>query len=264
QTRQDYRNQLATVERQLQQEQQAQQALNNVKETVQLAEARQKIAQSLANWQLARATWQVVIMRLQEISPDTLAARDARQLLTLYQPQLAAVHERVEQEQTANQRLEQATRQAARATAAESQFDWQQAVAEWDVALNYANEVPVDTSSRPQAEALITTYKSSREQASERQQITERVSTDLNKACTGELQFCRLMSVDSVIRVRLDSAYVDAIAAARSSGNRDLQAVVAQHQLNLRRSLVDLASRFDLAVEVYDPSGTLLERHQPQ
>jgi hypothetical protein len=70
--------------------------------------------------------------------------------------------------------------------------------------------------------------------------------------------------VNGAIQVRLSSVYVQAIAAARTSGNANLQNTFYQHQLLLKQNLESLATKYHLPVEVYDPSNALLARHLPQ
>lgn len=260
---QDYRTQLFQVEQQLAIERQAQQMLENAQQTIQLAEARQRIARSLENWQLVRATWQVVLLRLEEIPAQTLAIREAERLQAAYQPRLESVMRRVEQEQTAAQLLTQATQQADQAETAADRHDWLQALTRWDQAILYIQDVPSGTSAQEDAETLMSTYQVARAEAQQKLQATEQVELELAKICRGEIQVCQLISVASSIRIQLGERYVEAIAAARDSGNPDLQALVTEHQLNLRQVLERLAQQFQLPVEVYDPANVLLDRHTP-
>jgi hypothetical protein len=259
-----YRAALATVERQLQREQQAQAALDNAQQTVKLAETRQAIARSLENWQLVRATWQVVMMRLEDIPSNTLAVEEASQLREEYQPKLDAANQQVDAEQLARNLLEQGKQRAAEAQSAQTRFHWRQALVDWEAAIAFLEEIPQGTSKQSQVQTLLATYQQSRDQAQQKLEATAQVASQLDQLCQGEIQLCTLLAVDQSIRLQLGQSYVAAIEAARSTGNRDLQAIVTEHQLNLRRAFVAIATEFDLPVEVYSPSQALLDRHLPE
>ncbi|MBD2461098.1 hypothetical protein H6G89_08590 [Oscillatoria sp. FACHB-1407] len=259
-----YRTNLTEAGRHLQREEQAQSTLDVAQQAVQLAGERHRKAHTLADWQLTRATWQIVIMRLQEVTADTTGALEAERLLNAYRPKLAEANERVEQEEIGVQLFTQATQHAQTAQSAERRFAWQEAIARWRLAIEVIQEVPDGTAHATQAQEQIDTYKASLSQAEQKVQASAQVSNELTKVCSRELQACQLMSVSDEIRVQLNPTYVQAIETARNSGNRDLQAIVTDHQLTLRRSLEGIANHFRLPVEVYDPNNGLLDRHLPE
>lgn len=259
-----YQTYLSETEQALQQEEQAQNTLDVAEQAIQLAEERHRNARSLADWQLTRATWQVVMMRLQAVTANTTGALKAEQWLAAYKPELVKANERVEQEQIADQLFKQATQQAEMAQAAERRFAWQQAIASWQLAIDLIQEVPQNTAYTTQAGEQVDTYKAALDQAQQKLQVSAQVSSELNKVCSGELRACQLLSINDEIQVQLNPTYVQAIETARNSGNHDLQAIVADHQLTLRRSLEGIANHFRLPVEVYDPNHGLLDRHLPR
>ncbi len=258
-----YRDRLAAIDRRIQAEQAAMQALDNAKQAAQLAQTRQGVARTLENWQFARVTWIVAVERLTSVPRNTLAGAEAQRFLNDYQASLDGVNHRVQREQAAVRILEQAEQRAQIAQAAEYRFDWQQAVADWDRAIAHAQQVDTDTHYKLKAEELITHYTNSLTDAQEKLQTTERVQTELEQTCIGEIRICNLISVGQAIKVRLDDGYINAIEAARSSGNTQLQAVITDHQLILRRTLEQIARTYQLPIEVYDDGDTLLERHAP-
>lgn len=259
-----YRDRLVHIEQRIQTEQDAIRALDNAKQAAQLAQTRQGVARTLENWQFARVTWIVAVERLTSVPRNTVAGTEAQRLLDSYQTSLDAVNSRVQREQQAVRILEQAEQRAQVAQAAEQRLDWQQAVTDWDRAIAYAQQVDTDTYYKLTAEELINHYTNSLDHAQEKLQTTERIHIELEKTCIGEIRICNLISVGQAIKVRLDDGYVDAIDAARNSGNTQLQAVIADHQLILRRTLEQIAQTYQLPVEVYDDENTLLERHNPQ
>ena len=258
-----YRTKLADAEQQMQQEQQAQQTLNTAQEAVKLAKAREGVAQTPANWQLVRASWQAVLDRLQQVPLGTNAAKEALPLLEAYRAKLGQIDQRILKERSTAQILEQANQQALKAQEFEQNSNWQQAVENWNQAIASVRKVPVGSAYQPAAESLATTYTNSLSQAEQKLQSTQQIQTEVDKLCVGQMRVCNFLSVDTVIKVQLAPTYVGAINTAREMGDSNLQAIVADHQLTLRTALEKLATQLRLPVEVYDPENTLLDRHMP-
>ncbi len=259
----DARTQLSRVEQQIQLEKQAQIPLIQAREAIKLAEVRREKARTLADWQLLKATWQMAVNRLGEIPAGTAAAREASKLLPTSQGELAKTLAQLNEEQTAARLFDQANQAAVQAQAAEQSADWAGAIAQWNTAIASVKQTPGRTSYQSQATALLTSYNKALAQAQSRLQTLRQIQAELDKVCTGQLKLCNAMEVGSAIKVQLDTAYVQAIEAARASGNHDLQAIVADHQLTLKHSLERLSASFRLPIEVYDPANTLLDRHVP-
>lgn len=261
--KQQYEENLERHRQNLTSEAAAQAALNMAKQGIQMAEARQQIAQTPEQWQLVRVTWQVVVNRLREVPPGTYAAVEAQRLLESYEPRLTAAIAQVEQEQTATRLLQQATQAAETAQQATQQANWQGAIASWTNALRYTGQISPNTASAVQAQELTRAYTTAMEKAKEQLEVSTAISLDVEQACNQELRKCRLMLVGNAIQLQLSAEYMSAITTARESGNRSLQAVVAEHQLALRRTLMGLSARFHRPVEVYDDRNALLDRHLP-
>jgi len=261
--KQQYKASLAHHSRILDTEEEAQDVLMMAKQGIQMAEARQQIAQTPEQWHLVRVTWQVVVNRLNEVPAGTYAALDARRLLQGYQPRLVAANTQLEKEQRAADLLQQATQSAQSAQQATQQFNWEGAIAAWTNAIRYTEQIPQNTTESVRGAELVRTYTTALEQAKAQQEASLTISLDVDRACNQELRKCRLMVVGNAIRIQLTPNYMRAITTARESGNRDLQAVVAEHQLALRRTLETLAARFQRPVEVYDDQDALLDRHLP-
>ncbi|MEB3210588.1 MAG: hypothetical protein VKL39_04510 [Leptolyngbyaceae bacterium] len=259
-----YRAHAAQLTDRIEHEQHALQTLDNAKQAAELAHARQRVARSLEHWQLARVTWLVALERLETVPEGTVAGQEAHQLMASYQDALDQVNQRVHREQAAVRILEQAEERAQVAQAAEQRFDWQQAVQDWDQAIAFAQRVDHQTNYQLQAEELLQSYTTSLDEAQEKLNLSEEIETELEKTCIGELRICNFLSVGATISVQLDEDYVEAINAARDSGNARLQAVVTDHQVILRQALEQIARDYQLSVEVYDAENRLLERHGRQ
>ena len=262
--RQRYQGQQQDHTRQLEAETTAQTSLNMAKQGIEMATARQQIAETAAQWQLVSITWQMVMLRLNEVPEGSYAAIEATQLLQSYEPQLTASLAQQEKEATAADLLTQATTFAADAQQAAQQANWQGAIVAWTNAIRHTEQIPANTTQASRATELARTYATAVSQAQAKLENNTAISLEIDRVCNQEFRKCRLMGIGSDIRVQLSPAYMAAIAQARDSGNRDLQALVAEHQLNLRKSLQDLAARFQLSIAVFDDTETLLDRHDPQ
>ncbi|MEO1144048.1 MAG: hypothetical protein AAFY26_00385 [Cyanobacteria bacterium J06638_22] len=263
QQQQLYEAQLARYLRQRDMEQEAQETLSMARQGIEMAEARQQIAQTKDQWQMVRITWQVVVNRLSEVPAGTYAAIEAERLLQGYEPRLEAANAQVQREATAADRLTQAAEYAQQASASATQFNWRGAIAAWTNAIRETEQIPPGTTYAIEGETLAREYQNAIDDAQENLENHLAVSLEIDRACNEEFRKCSLLAVSEEIRVQLSADYMEAIAAARHSGNRDLQAVVTEHQLELRRTLQELAARFQRPIEVYDNGNNLLDRHLP-
>lgn len=263
QQQQLYEAQLSGYLQQRDMEQAAQEIISMARQGVEMAEARQQIAQSKEQWQLARITWQVVVNRLNEVPASTYAAIEAERLLQTYEPRLEAAIAQLQRETIATERLTQATKYAQQAETSAEQFNWQGAIAAWTSAIRETEQIPPGTAHVREGETLARRYQNAIDDAQENLDTHLAVSLEIDRACNGEFRKCRLLTVSDEIRIQLSADYLEAIAAARNSGSRDLQAVVTEHQLELRRTLQELATRFHLPIEVYDNNSMVLDRHLP-
>ncbi|MEM9215101.1 MAG: hypothetical protein AAGD25_12235 [Cyanobacteria bacterium P01_F01_bin.150] len=260
----DYQPQLVTAEQQLQKEQTAINALETAQEAAQLAQVRQGVAQSLENWQFARVTWLVALNRLKQVTTDTLAGEEAQRLMAFYQTSLDEVNAQVSSEKVASTSLVKAKQHAQIAAAAEQRHDWQRAIADWNSAIQSAQEIDNGSTYYLKAEKLLTQYQDSVARVQDQLKAKTLIEGELKQSCVGELRLCHIVSIDQSIKIELDESYMDAISTARGNGNYNLQAVVTDHQLMVRQSLDRIANNFDLPIEVYNPEGGLLERHLPK
>ncbi|NET54587.1 MAG: hypothetical protein F6K09_40175, partial [Merismopedia sp. SIO2A8] len=249
---------------QLDVEESAQGVLDSAAEAAQLAQTRQGIAQTLEHWQFARVTWLVAIDRLKQVPAQTLAAIEAQRLNTFYQSSLEEVNMRIHQEQDVTSAFKNASQKAQLALASEQRSDWQQAIADWQEAIRHVEQIDMSSSYSLEVEELKKQYKSAIANAQEKLNTHAQIEGALKQSCIGELQFCRIISIDQSIKLELHESYMDAINTARGNSNYNLQAVITDHQLIVRHNLDRISDRFGIPIEVYNPDGGLLERHIPK
>ncbi|NEQ96098.1 MAG: hypothetical protein F6K30_05140 [Cyanothece sp. SIO2G6] len=258
-----YHPNLTQAQQQVDTETAATAILETAQEAAQLAQTRQGIAQTLENWQFARVTWIVALDRLNQVPANTLAAREAQRLQSFYQSALDEVNQRVEQEKAIAIALSQASKQAELAVTAEKRHNWTRAIADWTTALNYVQALESEGNAAIKIEELRTHYQNALTLAQDQLAAQAQIEGELKQSCIGELQLCHILSVGKPIKLQLDEAYLDAINTARDNTNYNLKAVVTDHQLMVRQSLDRIANSFGVQIEVYNPSGGLLERHMP-
>lgn len=256
-----YRQNLTGVDRLLQAEQVAQQQLRAAKSAAQKAEARQGIAQSLANWQVVQATWQVAVNRLQQVSSTTTAFATAQAMLGRYNPKLAEVRDRVTREQTAQTSYTQATQLAQTATIYEQQNQWSMAVITRRKALKFVRQVAKDTPFFDQAQALAAPYTQALAAAEAQLRsaiLLQKAQNDLDRVCNGNPKTCSFLVTKAVIRVQFTPAYeqtMQTVFAARQAGNQSVVGNAINHINQLRSALQAIANNSGTPVETYSANG---------
>jgi hypothetical protein len=245
-------------------EQQAQKKLGAAQETAKIAAARQGIAQTSENWQLAQVTWQVAINTLRQISSTTTSYAEAQRLLLDYQPKLAAARNRATQEQLAQKAFNQAIGLAQRAEAAQTRNQWSQAVANWKDALTNIKQVPNNTAYAELAQPLVTSYSTAAQQAEAQLQVAaarQRTRDDLNRICAGSPRMCTYAIANDVIRVQFTSAYERKLRTAfiiGQSGDRGTLGGAVNHIETLQTALQTITDNAGLPLEVYSADGSEL------
>jgi hypothetical protein len=265
-----YRGALANTERQLVADQQAVKQIASAKSTAQLATSRQAAAKSPEQWQLAQATWQVAVNTVQRIPPSSHHYAEAQQLLTDYQPKLAAVRDRTAQELLGKQSYTQAVSLSQTARRLEQQNQWSQATTTWRQALNAAQKVPKGTFFFEQAQPLIPTYETALKQSSAQLQAAvglQKVRTDLQRVCAGSPTICTFTISSDRIRVQLTRAYERAARTAfivGQGGDVNTLGGVMQHLDSLKDALQVIANNAGLPMDVYNSENDQVAAFEPQ
>ncbi|HEY9861955.1 MAG TPA: hypothetical protein V6D16_20830, partial [Candidatus Obscuribacterales bacterium] len=266
----EYRANLVMTNKRVKVEQQANATLAKAKSTAQVAEARQGIAQSLASWQLADATWRMSTNTLRQVPRGTVAYQEAQQLLGEYQPKILATRDRKTKEQLAATAYRQAVTLARQAQSFERQNQWSQAVANWRDALAAAKQVPTETLFYNQAQPLISSYGNSLSEAENKlglASILEEARAGLRRTCAGSPNVCDFSVSLALIRVQLNPDHVRKLVRtaimAEANGDISTQVDVRNHIQTLEAALEAISENANIAVELYDENGSLLGRYVP-
>jgi hypothetical protein len=266
----DYQVNLAIVNQRLTAEQQAAKQLGTAKETAQVAQALQGVAQSLENWQRVNSTWQKSVNQLKQVPQGTTAYTEAQQMLTLYQPQLAVARDRQAQEQLAANAYKQSFSMAQQAKNSQTNNQWSQALSNWRDALNYLNQIPSGTFYYNKTQPLISSYTDSLQQAQAKlhsAMTMQEATKDLKQTCSGAPRICNYTITSNVIKVRMTPDYAQTVRQtaleARARGDYKAQIGVVNHVLTLGEALEAISKNAQLRLEIYGPDGALVQVHNP-
>ena len=266
----DYQLNLAMINQRVASEQQGNNLLAAAQETVDVAKARQGVAQSLDDLQLVRSTWQTAFSRLNMIPQGTTAYQPAQQLLQSSQPQLMAVRDRSFQEQFAANNYQQSLLLAQQAENSQAINQWSQAVSNWRNAIASLNRIPSRTFYHGKAQPLINSYTVSLQQAQDKLQLATRMqqtSQDLNRTCSGTPQICNYTITNNGIKVRVTPAYANTLKQtamfAKAKGDYNAQIKVVNHVLTVGEALEAISDNAVLPLKVYDPNGAAIQIHTP-
>ena len=171
----EYKQNLAASNQRLVKERNSQQRLQEAKDAALIAEARQGVAQSLENWQLVYATWQIAMKRLKQIPQGTTAYEQAQQLSSLYLPKMSSVQDKKTQEQFAVNAYNQGLQLAQLAKNAQLDNQWSVAVVHWRNALTNMNQVPKDSFYYSKTQSLVQSYSNALKQAKVKLQLAIKV-----------------------------------------------------------------------------------------
>ncbi len=266
----DYQLNLAMVNQRVASEQTGNNLLATAKETVNIAKARQGVAQSLDDLQSVRATWQTAFSSLNQIPQGTTAYQPAQQLLKSSQPQLIAVRDRSFQEQFAANIYQQSLLLAQKAQNSQEINQWSQAVSNWRNAIASLKRIPSGTFHHGKAQPLINSYTVALQQAQDRFQLAMRMqqtSQDLNRTCSGTPQICNYTLTSNSIKVRVTPAYANTLKQtaifAKAKGDYNAQIKVVNHVLTVGEALEAISDNARLPLEVYGPNGAAIQVHTP-
>ncbi|MEG4391133.1 hypothetical protein [Microcoleus sp. BROC3] len=267
----EYRKNLASGNRQLSTEKQAEKTLLAAKNTAQIAEAREAVAQTAETWDQVQAGWEESLETLSEIPTGTTSYQQAKLLVPKYETKLSQARERKNVEGISEDAYTQAVTLAAQAKIFEGQNAWFKASEYWRRALSYAEQVPAATSYSQKAQPLIASYKTSLQQAEVRLQEErnlQKARTDLDRTCKGNPKICDYTVSKGLIAVQMTPGYVQKlqqtfIQANNNNAVKSRQAV-ENHVQTLQKALEAIAENAKIPMQVYDGEGKRIASHEPK
>ncbi|MEC4986332.1 MAG: hypothetical protein SAJ37_22615 [Oscillatoria sp. PMC 1068.18] len=267
----EYQKNLAVIKRRFQQEKEATANLKAAKNAAEIAEVRQGVAQTLANWQLVYTTWQTVAERLAAIPQGTTVYTEAQQLQNLSSPKLAKARDRQTQEQFGNNAYNQGIRLGKLAEEAEQTGQWAVASESWRDGLTYLKQVPDNTFYQKKAQSLIPTYSVGYEQAQEQLRIAiklQQIKQELERTCSATSSICNYTITNNVVKVSLTPSYTQKLRQtainAQTQGDYQTQVNLFNHVKSLEVALEAISNKSGTRVEVYTPDNVLIQTYLPE
>ncbi len=264
---QEYRINLKTVNSRLRAEEQSQKQLSLAQSTAHGAEAAQGIAVSRENWQSVESTWQKAVDLLKAIPPGTMGFTEAQELLTPYQAKLIKARDRHNQEKLAITNYTQSVNFAFLAKNWEQDNQWNKAIANWNRALIYAQQIPSETFYYHQAQQLIVSYTDALKQAENSLKwanILQQTNHDLSQICSGSPTICSFIASRDKIKVRITSDYKETISTLGATDDIKTRAGIIEHLRSLEDALETISDNAQLPLETYAPDGYLIGTHEPK
>ncbi|MEG3879900.1 hypothetical protein QT972_21320 [Microcoleus sp. herbarium7] len=266
----EYRKNLASGNRLLSTEKQAEKTLLAAKNTAQIAEAREAVAVTAETWTQVQAGWEESLATLSEIPAGTTSYQQAKLLVPKYETKLSQARERKNVEGISENAYTQAVTLAAEARIFESKNGWFKASEYWRRALSYAEQVPAATSYSQKAKPLIDSYTKSLQEAEVRLQEERRLQkarADLDKTCKGQPKICDYTVSRGLIAVQMTPDYVQKLQQTfiQANSNNAVKArqAVEKHVETLQKALEAIGDNAKIPMQVYDGEGKRIASHEP-
>ncbi|MEG4343783.1 hypothetical protein QUB70_10905 [Microcoleus sp. A003_D6] len=267
----EYRKNLATGNRQLSTEKQAEKTLLEAKSTAQIAEAREAVATTAETWDQVQSGWEKSLEILSEIPTGTQSYQQGKLLVPKYETKLSQARERKNVEGISENAYTQAVTLAAQARIFEGKNGWFKASEYWRRALSYAEQVPEATSYSQKAQPLLASYKTSLQQAEVRLQEErnlQKARTDLDRTCKGNPKICDYTVSKGLIAVQMTPDYVQKLQTTFIQANNNnapkTRQAVEQHVQTLQKALEAIAENAKIPMQVYDGDGKRIGSHEPK
>lgn len=268
--RQEYEANLVKISDRIQAEDAAAAALTQAIEAAQLGVHHMEVADSLPSWQVAHREWQTAMNQLRRIPQGTVAYADAQDLLATYRSNFMETRDRLDREQVGSRTYNQATQAAQRAQQFEQKNQWTLAVQAWRQALEYAQQVPSNTSFATNAQSLLDPYRLSLTEAQQQLQGAvgaQQIQQKLDQICGPGSRICRHSRVGNRVRINVIALYADAIEQTftdpRLAGRPQMTAEVARNTSQLLKEVADLSRTAQSEIEIYDSKGAFIARYRP-
>ncbi|PSF38413.1 hypothetical protein C7H19_05350 [Aphanothece hegewaldii CCALA 016] len=265
-----YQGNLTLIEQRMNAETQASDRLKSAQETAQIALVRQKNAQSLDDWKLVEATWKTAISSLQSIPSSTVATREAKNLLKIYNTQLVNATERKSKEANSNNLYTKSLQQAELAQKSAASQQWTSAVTAWRNAITNLKQIPANSSQYNQALPLITSYLVSLKQAETNLTSAvqlQNIRQDLETTCKIPHKICDYQISQAIIKVNLTESYVKQVwytaVQAKAQTSVPTQVSLLNHIAKLEKSLQIISDHARKRVEVYNPEQNIIAIYEP-
>ncbi|MEO0394770.1 MAG: hypothetical protein AAF243_02140 [Cyanobacteria bacterium P01_A01_bin.137] len=266
----EYRGNLAAIEKRVVAEQNAEENLNQAQLTAALAKDQAEVANTLSAWKTALTSWDKAVKQLNQIPSGTMAYGETRKLLPKFETELGEVRTRYQREQAADQFYNEAVRHAATARQYESEDQWTLAMLSWRDAITQIKGVPDGSSRSTDGQNLLKTYEPALATAQENLRLAIRfrkAEENFSRIC--KPTFCQFGLKGGSVQLLLAKDYDALTDFSITDPNNRASSVPASDQMivevnQLLQEVINIGKRTQLPIELYASDGGFIARFSPE
>lgn len=261
----EYRNNLATINRRIEIEEAAQTQVQSARDRVQPLTPGTAIETPEQQY-ATLAAWEAAIALLRSVPADTMSYGDAQQLLALYQTEWAQLRDRTPPEAGSAMAQQRSLDAADRAAGHEDARQWSLAVAAWQEALSYAQQVSPASPYYAQTQPMITAYRRALASAqTELQGAIARQSVDigLRQLCSGTVPSCTY-SLRDAVQVRLTATYQPTAIPFPVAADASSPALTPTAIDGMLYQIGQVGESANVEIDLYNADGSLFGRYVPE
>ena len=267
---QEYRGNLAAIQKRVVAEQNAEENLNQAQLTASLAKDQAEVANTLSAWKTALSSWDQAVKQLNQIPSGTMAYGETRKLLPKFETELSEVRTRYQREQAADQFYNEAVRHAATARQYESEEQWTLAMLSWRDAITQIKGVPDGSSRSTDGQNLLKTYEPALATAQENLRLAIRfrkAEENFSRIC--KPTFCQFGLKGGSVQLLLAKDYDALTDFSITDPNNRAGSVPASDQMivevnQLLQEVINIGKRTQLPIELYASDGGFIARFSPE
>lgn len=221
---------------------------------------------TLADLEGTQSRLQSIVELLSSIPKGTTAYKDAQQILSTYESQLAAATNQQSQQQAAIEDYNRAQASASEAGRLERQQDWEGALEQWRSAIAALQGIGISSPNYSEVQTRLGEYSIALTQAEQRAKRSGAVAqarSVLDGICSGQPRICTVEVTPDRIAVRLTLEYQQAVLTAGTVGDADSRIEAVDHVKTLELALQATSNNAQIPLELYDPDGALVGTHTP-
>ncbi|MEL7508957.1 MAG: hypothetical protein AAFN42_16620 [Cyanobacteria bacterium J06554_1] len=266
----EYRGNLAAIQKRVVAEQNAEENLNQAQLTAALAKDQAEVANTLSAWKTALNSWDQAVKQLNQIPSGTMAYGETRKLLPKFETELGEVRTRYQREQAADQFYNEAVRHAATARQYESEEQWTLAMLSWRDAITQIKGVPDGSSRSTDGQNLLKTYEPALATAQENLRLAIRfrkAEENFSRIC--KPTFCQFGLKGGSVQLLLAKDYDALTDFSITDPNNRASSVPASDQMivevnQLLQEVINIGKRTQLPIELYASDGGFIARFSPE
>lgn len=260
----EYQEKLELVSQGKQREEIAEKRLENIKEIAQQIKGIETQIKSLTDLAQLEQQWQIIIIELESMSPETTSYKQKDKLINEYLISLSTLQQKKNLEEKAIELKDSITEKINEAETQEKNNQWSSAVSLWNEALSMIEKFPSDSWLTAQINDLKGDTNQKLEQA--KKQLKEAIKKqeikgDLKKICTQTEKICDYEVSSNNVKIYLNSEYLKKVKSLSNLSNlsdNSKKQELLNHIQQVEKNYQYISSKYNLPVEVYNPEKELM------